>query len=256
MADKTCVRCGVTRSINDFYENPTYRDGRASWCKVCVGRRSSSATAFARLDAIKALGGVCVGFEKPCGYDDVRALCIDHPTGGGIEDRASHKAPLKFYRYVAAHPDEYQLLCANCNTIKRSVLKEHRRGQFSDVEVPEFDRPLDRGEAMAQLWDDPEYRAKQSASRSAAWSDERRQKTAERAEARRQALIQQVEANRTAMPSGDWGGGYAHCLGCERSDRAHKQRGICGTCYATINRDPEKRAKRAAQARRTLPASS
>lgn len=67
-----------------------------------------------RHDIIKFLGGVCVR----CGFSDYRALQIDHKHGGGIhEHRALHRSA--FYKRVREHPEDYQILCANCNWIKR-----------------------------------------------------------------------------------------------------------------------------------------
>ena len=64
--------------------------------------------------AIDFLGGKC----NVCGWSDVRALQIDHVNGGGSKE---HKllGEVKVYRRVLAYPNEYQLLCANHNSLKR-----------------------------------------------------------------------------------------------------------------------------------------
>jgi hypothetical protein len=60
-----------------------------------------------------------------CGFDDVRALCIDHVNGGGTQEqlRFGGKASITYYRYVrdkiSAGSDAYQVLCSNHNAIKR-----------------------------------------------------------------------------------------------------------------------------------------
>src|ERR1700756_3265005 len=57
-----------------------------------------------------------------CGYDrDVRALQIDHVQGGGsAEIRGGLGAGLAYYyRVLRDTTGRYQLLCANCNKIKR-----------------------------------------------------------------------------------------------------------------------------------------
>jgi hypothetical protein len=59
-----------------------------------------------------------------CGYDDERALQIDHLAGGGKQHR-KNMSTNTFYLYVLAHPEEFQLLCANCNQIKRIEMAEH-----------------------------------------------------------------------------------------------------------------------------------
>ena len=67
-----------------------------------------------RLAAIAILGGVC----KKCGFSDVRALQIDHINGGGVKELK------KVIRSVLNKENKYQLLCANCNWIKRVLNKE------------------------------------------------------------------------------------------------------------------------------------
>ena len=63
-----------------------------------------------------------------CGFADVRALQIDHVKGNGNRDRSCHSANLnymnKVLRKIKTGSKEYQLLCANCNWIKRAVNHE------------------------------------------------------------------------------------------------------------------------------------
>ena len=67
-----------------------------------------------RAAALAHLGGVCCR----CGFSDVRALQIDHVNGGGSKE---HRAIRNdgIHRKVLAGEPGYQLLCANCNWIKR-----------------------------------------------------------------------------------------------------------------------------------------
>ena len=66
-------------------------------------------------DALKdILGKVCV----KCGFDDIRALQIDHIFGGGTKEFRGKTAHGKL-KLIKASPERYQLLCANCNWIKR-----------------------------------------------------------------------------------------------------------------------------------------
>ena len=55
----------------------------------------------------------------------MRVLVIDHVEGGGKQDRARFKGPNAFYRHVMEHPAAYQLLCHNCNHLKRIERAEH-----------------------------------------------------------------------------------------------------------------------------------
>lgn len=80
---------------------------------------------------IELLGRKC----RHCGFSDLRALQIDHRNGNGSKLNkdlgiGSSSDP-RFYRYVISHPEDFQLLCANCNWIKRYEEKEVNHYTFS-----------------------------------------------------------------------------------------------------------------------------
>lgn len=76
-----------------------------------------------RQEIIAHLGGKCVR----CGFSDWRALQVDHINGGGGKDRQSCGSAFAYYRKILADDSStYQLLCANCNQIKRMENNEHR----------------------------------------------------------------------------------------------------------------------------------
>jgi hypothetical protein len=65
-----------------------------------------------------------------CGFDDTRALQIDHVNGGGNAERIAAGGSIRFagwnfYQWlkVNGYPDGYQTLCANCNMIKHEESK-------------------------------------------------------------------------------------------------------------------------------------
>lgn len=73
----------------------------------------------------KALGGKCA----TCGFKDPRCLQIDHRRGKG----GKHRRKLTEYQFLNAvlrsakrGSKAFQLLCANCNWIKRHVRREFR----------------------------------------------------------------------------------------------------------------------------------
>lgn len=76
------------------------------------------------------LGGVCV----KCGFSDPRALAIDHCNGGGTAERK--KCGGGYYRVVLdkiiAGSEDYQLLCCNCNQIKKVESGEERARVHAD----------------------------------------------------------------------------------------------------------------------------
>jgi RNase P subunit RPR2 len=74
------------------------------------------------------LGGKCV----KCGFSDYRALQIDHVNGGGVkEQRERTTNRFSYHKEVmdsfTKKEGKYQLLCANCNWIKRFVRGETRK---------------------------------------------------------------------------------------------------------------------------------
>ena len=80
-----------------------------------------------RKEIIEALGGVCVH----CGFSDIRALQIDHVFGNGYRERMTLRGSLVgYHRHVLNEikngSTKYQLLCANCNWIKRYEKAEYR----------------------------------------------------------------------------------------------------------------------------------
>lgn len=79
-----------------------------------------------RLAILDLLGKECVW----CGFDDWRGLQIDHINGGGCADIKRFGRPKSMYKYYLNNPDEaraiLQILCANCNQIKKYTHDECR----------------------------------------------------------------------------------------------------------------------------------
>ena len=77
-----------------------------------------------RVNILMLLGGAC----SKCGMDDLRCLQIDHVNGGGCHDRQvnTYKASSMARAWHGAMAGKYQVLCANCNWIKRFENDEHR----------------------------------------------------------------------------------------------------------------------------------
>lgn len=75
-----------------------------------------------RAKVLKHLGDKCIR----CGFDDSRALQIDHINGGGRKEMKERKMNrYSFLKDVLAdETGKYQLLCANCNWIKREENRE------------------------------------------------------------------------------------------------------------------------------------
>lgn len=72
-----------------------------------------------REEAIALYGARCAH----CGYSDARALQFDHVLSDGASERKRCNG-YQILRNILKRDGRYQLLCANCNTIKRIVCQE------------------------------------------------------------------------------------------------------------------------------------
>lgn len=163
---KTCGTCGEEKEDEMFVKNSRCRGGRAGTCKNCSRIRAKKfyednreevlrkgrerkrdrdkdpeylqSQSFASLvstrklrDRVLAhLGGVCC----QCGFSDPRALQIDHVRGGGCRDLRTRSVKTRAMEALATQPGEvFQLLCCNCNWIKRATNKELRHKYDHDA---------------------------------------------------------------------------------------------------------------------------
>lgn len=118
---KFCPKCKLDVPIADWYKNVGRRDGLSAYCRPCYIVINDELRKRRRHELIVALGGVCVR----CGFSDERALQVDHVNGGGLEVDGTARAGAHWAKKVLANRAEYQLLCANCNMIKRIENEEH-----------------------------------------------------------------------------------------------------------------------------------
>lgn len=138
---RTCPRCDTsfeTHWVRKLYcSRVCYMKGVTEksrlWSKTPGGRawHKKNRTDWARrwrVAALRKLGAKCV----KCGFADFRALQVDHVNGGGHAERTLRKS---IYRGIAVGLDKigrYQLLCANCNWIKRFENNEdHSFGDYN-----------------------------------------------------------------------------------------------------------------------------
>lgn len=127
-----CCTCKVEKPPTAF----SYNKDRASYfvrCKACSNEAAIQTRNAKTQQALIMLGYRCAR----CGYDEApRAFQIDHVNGGG---RAEFRR-IGYYKIVArvlrGEPG-YQLLCANCNVIKRFANGEGCRVRAfpQDIEI-------------------------------------------------------------------------------------------------------------------------
>ena len=142
---KLCRMCGPERGpipISEFHPNRSTTDGFQNECKKCRNARRRKArenkTGFyadereryhdshlvacresyykAKEKVFDHYGRKCKG----CGFDDPRALSIDHKDSDGADHRRK-LGGVNFYRWLVRQgfPDNFQVLCMNCQFIKR-----------------------------------------------------------------------------------------------------------------------------------------
>lgn len=89
--------------------------------KVCEKRNAL------RQAVLDKLGNEC----KHCGFTDKRALQIDHIHGRGQDEYGRKGYTYLYYVSILNNPQaetKYQILCANCNWIKRHENNELNKG--------------------------------------------------------------------------------------------------------------------------------
>lgn len=78
-----------------------------------------------RKKIVAGYGGKCVC----CGESEWKFLTLDHPKGDGQVDRAKYRNSIdQIYGYVIRlnFPPDYQLLCMNCNWVRRYDVCPHQ----------------------------------------------------------------------------------------------------------------------------------
>lgn len=126
---KYCPRCKSWLLHDCFGKNKTTVSGLSSECKDCTHKRRVET----RKKAIAHFGGRCqnpecrvVNDDGTRGCTDERCLQIDHVNSDGKVDRTRFTRNMRsFYNHVMRDTTgSYQLLCSNCNWIKRSTHEE------------------------------------------------------------------------------------------------------------------------------------
>lgn len=124
----SCPVCGRAEVIPDEYLYSKYRQRKMQKFESDL-KKGRNLSVYPindnRLELIEKLGNSKC---KRCGFDDIRALQLDHVKGDGVNDRKRFKNIQYMWLYYNEHPKiarkKLQVLCANCNWIKRSEKNE------------------------------------------------------------------------------------------------------------------------------------
>ena len=155
--NKVCFLCKIEKDINCFYTRPGARDGHRGECRECtlakekqyrkdnpelwrqIARRSyqkhreeyclasNKRKNKIRIEVLTYYGdGKCACVY--CGFNDVRALSLDHIAGGGKKhSREIGRTNLAQWLMTRSYPEGYQTLCMNCQFIKKVENKEQNK---------------------------------------------------------------------------------------------------------------------------------
>lgn len=158
-----CSTCKIKKENSEFYRSKNKSNGLTSQCKVCI---SDGVKRYAQTEKGKKIRKESIKRYKKnhpdrvrkqenkrrkdrrlqvlehyscsppkcvmCGFDDIRALQIDHINGNGRDHRrqlgrrAGGSDIIIDFIIKNNYPDGFQILCANCNMIKVIENKEYR----------------------------------------------------------------------------------------------------------------------------------
>jgi len=139
---KFCIGC--REELNDKNWYPSSKIRRDYRCKSCQKNKGKIYYSEHRNDMLKKslksqkIRKIKLKFEiishysnnkmecMKCGFKDMRALSIDHIHGGGRKHRKQLGIISNFYEWLKKnnYPEGYQVLCMNCQFIKRLENKE------------------------------------------------------------------------------------------------------------------------------------
>lgn len=127
---KKCTECKSVKSESDFHLSLNTKDGRHTQCMSCRRGKTSRYSRYQRTRVLNKLGNRCSSIncrwknpDGTYGCLDLRAIQIDHKNGGGRKELKTMSG-FKYYAMlnrmsIDELKSKYQLLCANCNWIKK-----------------------------------------------------------------------------------------------------------------------------------------
>ena len=118
---KVCINCRLPNEIRKLNYSKKWYKSDLDKHRLNLRISFNKYIKESRKEILSCLGGKC----KKCGFNDYRALQLDHINGDGNKDRKLHMNSYKFYKHVKENISNFQILCANCNWIKRYENKEH-----------------------------------------------------------------------------------------------------------------------------------
>ena len=136
---RKCNMCKKRKPLTDFggniYCKECYTKYSKNWYKNNSIKRNKYHTQFRNDRRLKVLNYISGGDIKcaECGFSDIRILQIDHTKGGGSQERKGVGNITTLYSKILKMDlkevkENYQILCPNCNWIKKVENKGERGG--------------------------------------------------------------------------------------------------------------------------------
>lgn len=121
LGETKCSICGEVLTEDNTYLYQKKRHDK--FCKKCYCKLSNDRAGKRLIKVYERIFSILGTSCSKCGFSNPRALQIDHIRGGGNVQR-KRMGGSTFYTYLSKLPAEelrasYQVLCANCNWIKR-----------------------------------------------------------------------------------------------------------------------------------------
>jgi len=160
---KTCTSCNTLCLLSEFYNRK--ESGISNQCKRCEAshktkvkksphpkssqlgikrgtyqkhkvRARKTSREYAKIYRLRAMRKIATAHNSfaalycfRCGFSDIRALQIDHINGGGTKELDTISSGGLYARILNLSEVEirnaYQILCANCNMIKKEENREN-----------------------------------------------------------------------------------------------------------------------------------
>jgi len=135
---KLCRECTNTKRRERYSTDEEYRHNLITKTKTNYNpEQHKKLYHYHRRQAFKVLGGYTC---QSCGFDDPRAQQIDHIENDGYQRRKDGELGQALYRRVVKTEGKgFQVLCANCNWIKKAEFEGRTLEYYWEEEFGDFE---------------------------------------------------------------------------------------------------------------------
>ncbi len=117
METKTCSKCNIEKSTNDFYKR---RNSKHSYCKVCLLEVQKQRWIDRKYKMIEIMGGRC----QKCGYDKYYGALELHHFDPKTKMYNWTKLKERSWKTIIEELKKCILLCANCHREQHDLIRD------------------------------------------------------------------------------------------------------------------------------------